>query len=182
MSVATRTSSFLNLPPVPRYERLQRLAQRFPQLDMSAIETCITMLHLGHDLSGAYDADLSRHGLSMGRFIVLIRLYSLEEAEDGRGLTPAELAESSAVSRATMTGLLDTLEKDDFISRRDHPDDRRMYTVHLTPKALRLLEGMLPDHYRRIASLMAPLSEVERATLRELLTKVASGIPALRDP
>jgi DNA-binding MarR family transcriptional regulator len=118
----------------------------------------------------------------MGRFIVLIRLLTTEEAEGGRGLTPAELAESSSVSRATMTGLLDTLEKDDLISREDHPEDRRMYTVHLTPKARKLLDGMLPDHYRRIAGLMAPLSQAERATLRELLNKVASGIPALRDP
>lgn len=182
MAVATRPSSFLNLPPVPRFERLQRLARRFPQMDMSAIETCIAMLHLGHDLSGAYEAHLARHGLSMGRFIVLIRLFSLEDSEDGRGLSPAELAESSGVSRATMTGLMDTLEKDGLISRQDHPEDRRMYTVHLTPKARRLLEGMLPDHYRRISGLMAPLSEAERATLRELLAKVASGIPTLRDP
>ena len=180
--VVPRTKSCLPLPPEPRYELLQRLAKRFPQMDASAIETCIRMLHVGHGLTGAYDAHLSRHGLSMGRFIVLIRLFSLEEAEHGLGLTPAELAESSSVSRATMTGLLDTLEKDDLISRQDHPEDRRMYTVRLTPKARTLLEGMLPDHYRRIAGLMAPLSEAERTTLCELLRKVASGIPALRDP
>ncbi|MFP2912962.1 MarR family winged helix-turn-helix transcriptional regulator [Pyxidicoccus sp. 3LFB2] len=151
-------------------------------MDASAIETCISMLHMGHGLTGAYDAHLARHGLSMGRFIVLIRLFTFEEAGERQGLTPAELAESSSVSRATMTGLLDPLEKDDLISRQDHPGDRRMYTVHLTPKARKLLDSMLPDHYRRIAGLMAPLSEAERITLRELLNKVASGIPALRDP
>jgi DNA-binding MarR family transcriptional regulator len=180
--VAARTSPFLSLPPVPRYERLKRLAERFPQLDTSAIQTCIAMLHLAHELTGAYDTHLSRHGLSMGRFVVLIRLFSSEDAEGGRGLTPAELAESSCVSRATMTGLLDTLEKDDLISRQDHPEDRRMYTVKLTAKARKLLDGMLPDHYRRISALMAPLSEAERATLQELMSKVSSGIPALRDP
>ncbi|MFP2933711.1 MarR family winged helix-turn-helix transcriptional regulator [Pyxidicoccus sp. 3LG] len=168
--------------PSTRYERLQRLAQRFPQLDASAIETVIKLMKMSHDLSGAYDAHLARHGLSMGRFIVLVRLFSASESGEAPGLTPAELAESSGVSRATMTGLLDTLEKDGLISREDHPEDRRMYTVHLTPKARRLLEGMLPDHYRRISALMAPLSEAERTTLRELLAKVSSGIPALRDP
>ncbi|NMO21833.1 MarR family transcriptional regulator [Pyxidicoccus fallax] len=172
----------MSLPPVPRYDRLQALAKRFPQLDLSAIDTCISMLHLGHSLTGAYDAHLSRHGLSMGRFVVLVRLFSMEEVDTGRSLTPAELAESASVSRATMTGLLDTLEKDGLISRQDHPEDRRMYTVRLTPKARQLLEGMLPDHYRRLSALMAPLSEAERSTLRELLAKVASGIPALRDP
>ena len=81
-----------------------------------------------------------------------------------------------------MTGLLDTLEKDGFISRTDHPEDRRMYSVHLTARGREFIQGMLPDHYRRIAALMAPLSQAERDTLRELLAKVSSGIPALRDP
>lgn len=179
--MTTRASSIPVSSSTSRYERLQRLAQRFPQLDASALETCIGLLKMSSELTGAYDAHLSRHGLSMGRFMVLVRLFSFEETESGP-LTPAELAEGSGVSRATMTGLLDTLEKDGLISRQDHPDDRRMYTVHLTAKARRLLDGMLPDHYRRIAALMAPLSEPERATLRALLAKVASGLPALRDP
>ncbi|MCP3164983.1 MarR family winged helix-turn-helix transcriptional regulator [Myxococcus qinghaiensis] len=169
-------------PPITRFERLQRLAKRFPQLDSSGLETCITLLRLSNDLSDAYDASLARHGLSKGRFTVLVRLYSTSETEGGRGLIPAELAESSCVSRATMTGLLDTLEKDGLISREDHPEDRRMYTVHLTPKARQLLEGMLPEHYRRVAALMAPLSEQERDTLRELLAKVSTGLPAFREP
>ncbi|NVJ02362.1 MarR family transcriptional regulator [Myxococcus sp. AM009] len=169
---------------LPRYERLRRLALRFPELDASAIETCIALLRASHDLSGAYDAHLGRHGLSMGRFMVLVRLLTTEDDEVERvsGLTPADLAESSGVSRATMTGLLDTLEKDALISREDHPGDRRMYTVRLTPKARQLIEGVLPDHYRRIAALMAPLSEEERATLRTLLAKVTSGLPLLKEP
>lgn len=169
-------------PPITRFERLQRLAKRFPQLDTSGLETFITLMRLSNDLSDAYDAHLARHGLSTGRFTVLVRLFSTSETEDGRGLTPAELAENSCVSRATMTGLLDTLEKDGLISREDHPEDRRMYTVRLTPKARQLLEDMLPGHYRRVAALMAPLSEQERDTLRELLAKVSTGLPTFREP
>jgi DNA-binding MarR family transcriptional regulator len=166
---------------VPRYERMQRLARRFPELDASAIETCLLMLRTAHDLGDAYEAHFSRHGLSHGRFVVLIHLL-YEEDSSGQGLSPAELAENSVCSRATMTGLLDTLEHSGFISRQDHPEDRRMYTVHLTPKAHAFLQEMLPDHYRRVAALMAPLSQAERATLQQLLKKVSSGIPALRDP
>ncbi|WP_338870631.1 MarR family transcriptional regulator [Myxococcus stipitatus] len=172
----------VNPPPITRYERLQRLAKRFPQLDPGAIETCISLLRLSNDLSVAYDASLGRWGLSTGRFTVLVRLYSASETEDGRGLTPAELAESSCVSRATMTGLLDTLEKDGLISREDHPEDRRMYTVHLTRKARVLLEEMFPEHYRRVAALMSGLSEEERDTLRTLLAKVSTHLPAFREP
>ncbi|MBU8896426.1 MarR family transcriptional regulator [Corallococcus sp. H22C18031201] len=172
----------MSLPTVPRYERLHRLAKRFPQLDPSAIETCLTMLRLAHDMSDAYDSHFTRHGLSQGRFVVLIQLFLAEESDETRGLSPAELADLSGCSRATMTGLLDTLEKDALVSRQDHPDDRRMYTVHLTSKGRDVIQGMLPDHYSRIAALMAPLSLDERTTLQHLLAKVSSGIPALRDP
>ncbi|GHG98049.1 MarR family transcriptional regulator [Comamonas sp. JC664] len=176
----TRPSNPSTLAAGPRYERLQRLAQRFPEFDARAIETCITLLRASHDLSSAYEAHLGRHGLSLGRFTVLVRLYSTEDVEGA--LTPADLAESSGVSRATMTGLLDTLEKDGLISREDHPEDRRMYTVRLTSKARQLVEGMLPDHFRRIAALMAPLSEEEHTTLRALLAKVSEGLHLLKEP
>ncbi|WP_309242986.1 MarR family winged helix-turn-helix transcriptional regulator [Hyalangium versicolor] len=168
-------------PPAPRYERMQRLAQRFPDLDASAIETCLAMLRTSQELREAYDSHFTRHGLSQGRFVVLIHLLYAEDATSG-GLSPAELADSSECTRATMTGLLDTLEDSGFISRQDHPEDRRMYTVHLTPKAHAFLQEMLPDHFRRISALMTPLSQSERDTLQELLKKVSSGIPALRDP
>ncbi|ADO74482.1 MarR family winged helix-turn-helix transcriptional regulator [Stigmatella aurantiaca] len=165
----------------PRYERLRRLAKRFPELDVSAITTCLSMLRLAQELTEGYDAHFSRHGLSQGRFVILIHLLDAEDAHKD-GWTPAELAEHAGVSRATMTGLMDTLEKDGLISRENHPSDRRMYTVRLTPKAHAFLQGMLPDHYRRISALMSPLSETERTTLQELLAKVASGIPALKNP
>lgn len=165
---------------MPRYERLQQLSLRFPELDPSAIETCITMLHLSNELTGAYEAHFARHGLSHGRFVVLVQLLMADDA--GETLRPAELAELSRCTRATVTGLLDTLEKDGLVSRVDHPEDRRMYSVHLTARGRELIQGILPDHYRRIASLMAPLSHAERDTLRALLAKVSSGIPALRDP
>jgi len=172
----------VSVPPITRYERLQRLARRFPQLDASAIETCIALLRLSNELSGAYEARMARHGLSTGRFTVLVRLFSTQESEGGRGLTPAELAENSCVSRATMTGLLDTLEKDGLISRQDHPEDRRMYTVHLTPKAQALLEELLPQHFSRVATLMSDLDDTERATLRELLTKVSGRLSSFLEP
>lgn len=165
---------------VPRYERLKLLARRFPELDPSAIETCLTMLRLSNELTAAYEAHFTRHGLSHGRFVVLIQLFIAEDS--GESLSPAEIAELSQCTRATMTGLLDTLEKDGLVTRVDHPEDRRMYTVQLTARGRDFIQGMLPDHYRRIATLMAPLSHAERDTLRELLAKVSTGIPALRDP
>ena len=71
---------------VPRYERLKQLARRFPSLDPSAIETCLTMLRLSNELTGAYEAHFARHGVSHGRFVVLVQLFAAEDR--GRACAP----------------------------------------------------------------------------------------------
>ena len=45
--------------------------------------------------------------------------------------------------------------------------------VHMTPKGHATLREVLPGHFKRMAALMAPLSENERKTLVRLLDKVA---------
>jgi len=94
------------------------------------------------------------------------------EGEQVGPRTPAELAEAAGVSRATMTGLIDTLERDDFVRRKPDPHDRRMMSVELTNQGSAFLNRMLPGHFHLIAELMEPLSEKERKTLVALLNKI----------
>jgi DNA-binding MarR family transcriptional regulator len=47
-----------------------------------------------------------------------------------------------------------------------------MMAVGLTPRGEKLLQKVLPSHFRRLAQLMQPLSEAERKTLVRLLTKI----------
>jgi DNA-binding MarR family transcriptional regulator len=133
---------------------------------------------VGQALDAAYDAHFARHGLSGGRFTVLMMLAKAP----GHTLSAGELAGCSSVTRASMTGLLDTLEAAGLVRREASAEDRRRTLVHLTPAALAQLELTLPDHFRRTAALMADLSEAERSTLVQLLDKVARAIPAVRDP
>src|ERR1022692_2287464 len=64
--------------------------------------------------------------------------------------------------------------------RREHDsDDRRMMLVHLTQKGHAALREILPGHFKRMAALMAPLSEHERKTLVRLLDKVAGQASAM---
>jgi DNA-binding MarR family transcriptional regulator len=85
---------------------------------------------------------------------------------------PAELADRAGVTRATMTGLIDTREKDGYVKREPDPSDRRMMTVTLTPKAEAFMRGMLPGHFRMITEVMGDLDDAERRTLVQILTKV----------
>ena len=71
--------------------------------------------------------------------------------------SPSEIAEHIGVTRATITGLLDGLERDGFLERRQDSRDRRALTIHLTGKTHRFLDEYLPEQARRINALMADL-------------------------
>jgi DNA-binding MarR family transcriptional regulator len=100
---------------------------------------------------------------------------ALRRHPDGRA-TPAELAEHLAVTRATVTGLLDGLEEDGLVERSHRTDDRRSVSVTITKKGLGLIEKILPDHYARIAVLMKKLTRQEKKQLTVLLGKVREGV------
>jgi DNA-binding MarR family transcriptional regulator len=78
------------------------------------------------------------------------------------------------VTRATITGLVDTLERDGLVSREHDSGDRRMMLVHLSAKGRAAIEEILPLHFKRMTTLMSPLTENERKTLVRLLNKVAA--------
>jgi DNA-binding MarR family transcriptional regulator len=173
-----KPGQFISLHKMPNYETLQRFAERYPELDPDALTASLTLLCVGTQLQEAFSSYFLRHRLSHGRFRVLVMLLRAGEA----GLSPAELAERTGVTRATMTGLLDSLAADSLIHRRENPQDRRQKQVDLSPKGRRMIERLLPDHFRRVTALMAGLTPDELSTLVQLLNKVAPGLPALSAP
>lgn len=176
------------LKDLPRYECLLEAAKEFPDLDPSAAEAFLHLLRTSDEAFGCTERGLLAHGISQGRFGVLMLLWrggqhrsETPAAMDcgGGPRTPAELADAAGVTRATMTGLIDTLERDGFVKRQPDPDDRRMMSVRLTPKAEKFLHHLLPSHFKIMTALMSTLSEAERKTLVQLLGKISSQAAAL---
>lgn len=161
----------------PRYECLQEKARRYPQLDVGAVEATLMLLRVAQEVMAGLSAQYERHHISQGRFMVLMILDRYQD----RSLPPSELAEKIGVARATITGLVDGLEKEGLVARNPHPDDRRALTINLTLKGREFLNTMLPGHYRRVAGLMEHLDEDERQQFIALLAKVNAGTNALQD-
>ena len=163
------------LKDLPTDTTLHEFSRRYPNMNPSAIKTCAELLRTGSELLTAFETILGHHGLSQGRFLTLIVMNRNPDDE----VSPSSLSEKVGVRRATMTGLLDKLERDDLIERLAHHRDRRKIAVRLTSKARQVLAEMLPDYYRSIAKIMANLTEKERLELMTLLGKVNRGLSSL---
>lgn len=183
----------LLLKDLPRYECLLEVAKEFPDLDPSAAEAFLHLLHTSDEISSVSDRSLTEQNISHGRFGVLMLLWRSNVRPSQQDLpvaatcspagprTPAELADAAGVARATMTGLIDTLERDGFVKREPDPNDRRMMSVLLTPLGEKFMRDFLPGHFKSIAALMSPLSEAERKTLVRLLGKIQEQAAALNN-
>jgi DNA-binding MarR family transcriptional regulator len=161
----------------PRREAFQELERDFFSFDLESVESCLAFLNTTAEVYAAFDAHFERYGLSAGKFTVLMQLYSAK-----RDLSPSEFANRANVTRATITGLLDRLEREGLVERKAHSSDRRMLMIHLTERGKMLVEKVLPDHFCRTKGLMTNLSSTEKKTLVKLLEKLKSGTSALSDP
>ncbi len=163
------------LKDLPTDRTLEEFAERYPNMSPSALKTCAVLLRTGSDLLTAFETILGNHGLSQGRFLTLIVM----NRTPNKTINPSTLAEKVGVKRATMTGLLDGLERKGLVKRLAHPEDRRKVSIRLTDTGRQILDEMLPNYYSRIAKLMVNLTEKERHKLISLLGKVNQGLSSL---
>jgi DNA-binding MarR family transcriptional regulator len=163
----------LMLKDLPRYECLLEASRELPDLDPSATEVFLHLLRAGDEAFRVVESHLAKFNITQGRFGVMMALWgNAQRCGPAAPLTPAELADRTGVTRATMTGLVDTLERAGYVSRKPHTDDRRMMCVGLTRKGEKLLGAIMPEHFRQMAWLMQPLTERERKEFVRLLLKV----------
>jgi DNA-binding MarR family transcriptional regulator len=61
---------------------------------------------------------------------------------DGGPMAPSVLSERLIVTRATVTGVVDSLERRGFVRRATNPADRRSLLIELTPSGLEVLREL----------------------------------------
>lgn len=142
-------------------------AARRGDANLAQLRLCFQLL----SVSSAIDRDcatrLAPHGLSEGRFILLFLLHGAEGS-----LSPHELAERAGVTRATISGLLDGLQRDGLLQRRSDAEDGRRLQIVLTARGARLAGELFDHHTHWIGGLFNGLDRGEQAQLSQLLEKV----------
>ena len=160
------------LKDLPTDRALDEFAERYANINPSAIKTCAALLRTGSELLTAFETVFGKYGLSQGRFLTLIVMNRTPK----EALNPSYLAKKVGVKRATMTGLLDGLEKQGLVERLHSSEDRRKIGVRLIAQGYLVLDEILPGYYRNIARVMTNLTEKERQELMSLLQKVNQGL------
>jgi DNA-binding MarR family transcriptional regulator len=68
----------------------------------------------------------------------------LKVIDDNPDSSQTEIAEISKKDRASITRILDLMQKGAYIERRKDDRDRRMYRIHLTTKGKKVLKAVIP--------------------------------------
>ncbi|AYF73812.1 MarR family transcriptional regulator [Nocardia yunnanensis] len=145
-------------------------------VDPQVVLVAVRLLAVGAGLVKASEAHFARFGLSTGRY----RLLAALEDADGE-LSPSHLAAILGVTRATVTGLIASLEQQGLVCRRDSTEDGRSVMVVLTARGAKRLREMAPEHFARLQAMAGALTSAERTTFLDLLERISQGIGALSD-
>lgn len=97
--------------------------------------------------------------------------------EAGRATSPRNIANAMAVSRTTVTGLIDRLELDGLITRSIDPEDKRSFALNLTEKGRQLVKTI--ENIRR-KQLAEALSRMDEADLKNLQAGFEALVAAMQ--
>ena len=99
-------------------------------------------------------------------------LSLLDETE---GVSQQKLSLILGIRPQSLSELLGKLEKDGLLLREKNPSDRRETLVSLTPEGKERAAAFEEERSRTTEAFLAPLTEEERETLGELLTKLIAS-------
>ncbi len=116
-----------------------------------------------------HDMEVEVHrplGLSIAGFRVLFTVWVFGELE------PRQIAAFSGVTRAAVSGVLNTLERSELIDRSRDQADRRLVTVRLTPSGSDLVKTAYRDQNQREAVHFDALSADELQAFSKIMRKL----------
>ena len=129
------------------------------------------VLHdVGRLMRKRFEQQAAHLGFTRSQWLVLLHLAKNE------GIHQAGLAEILEIEPITLVRILDKLESRGLVERRQHPTDRRLWLLFLTPDARSVLQPLHAIGEATRAEALAGLSNADRATLLRLLGAVKANL------
>ena len=147
---------------IPSWEDLQKHKEIIPEINPAAVIAMLRIKQAAEEIQqGVLDVLQSEH--------VLVVLHQHQT-----GIAPSVLAEKVGVTRATISSMLQRLERDGLVAVKADKEDARGKKVRLTKKGNVFMQEVLPPHYLRVTKLMEKLSEEEQREVTALLHKLTA--------
>ena len=143
-----------------------RVANRLShmQLDFEAMAVTSNLFRAASAVRNHFERNvLAESGLSWTAFVVMWVTWIWEPAET------RDIAEESGISKATLTGVLKTLEKMGLAERSRSDADGRLVLVNLTEKGHKLMETLFPAFNRQEIEISSLIPAADRANFADML-------------
>ncbi|MGD2026393.1 MAG: MarR family transcriptional regulator [Anaerolineales bacterium] len=138
--------------------------ERYPYASEKATECAMNLIRTAGLLEKNIADLLIPFDLSPASALVLSILTDSETP-----VSPNEIADRLIISRASVTSLLDSLEKREYARRRPHPSDRRMIWVEPTDLGRQIADEFRPVVHQHQKSWLSVLTREEQEQLVEML-------------
>jgi len=140
--------------------------------DPEANQVLFTLVRAANLLTTDLDSTVWRpFGVSYAGFRVIFTIWVTGPLE------PRTIARLASVSRASISSVINTLERDGYVIRKRESKDRRLVTVDLTEKGRELWHDSFEGHNAREKRWASALDAEEQQTLVDLLQRLIRGRP-----
>ncbi len=166
----------LFMQELPTKDELRNSVTRLDQsADSSALYANLLVLKIANELENYMDSLLAPYNLSAGRVTLLFMLNNAPE-----GLMPSELSNKVGVTQATISGLLNGLEKAELVKREMHQKDGRSFVIKISEKGEALLKELIPIWSPKISEFWRTISAQELDQIGGALEKLIKSVNILK--
>lgn len=137
-----------------------------------ALDAFVKLMRAANSVSAATGVELAGADLTDSQFAVL------EVLHHAGPLCLTVIAHKILKTGGNLTLVVKNLEKRGLVQRKQSAEDRRYFSLHLTPKGQRLIADIFPKQATRITDVLGALTPGEQAELAQLSKKL--GISAAR--
>jgi len=106
---------------------------------------------------------------------------ALKRVHHGEGITQNDLAEFLEMEPIAVGRVIDRLQKAGFIERRADPRDRRVWRLHLLPKAHAVVDDMEQIGSELLRQAQRGVSATEMKSMMSVLARMKDNLNALDD-
>ena len=136
-----------------------------------AVSVLGRLFRLAPQLTELLDLGARDYGMGFARGRVL---WALQETGP---VVMRALSQRLGISPRTVTGLIDALEADGWVTRTPHPDDRRATVISITPAAQAALVTLRESYEGLARDLLAGLDPADLARCQSVLGTVQQRLP-----